>query len=83
MFRVKDFFFFDSHEPNYEVDISDVIELKLLNQSKHVSQFGPGHFKYPLNKETVKAEAEALRARIAEAKGKQHVEKFRRGGTRY
>ena len=54
-YMVNDFFFFDSHEPNYEVDISDVIELKLLNKSKHVSQWGPGHFKYPLDEETMQS----------------------------
>jgi len=82
-FAVDDFFYFDSQEPNYEVDISDVVELKILNLSKHTSQFGPGHFRYPLDEATAKAEAEALQARIEAAKGKKHIEKLRRGETAY
>lgn len=80
-FMVKDFFFFASKEPNYEVDVSDVIELKLLSQSKHVSQQGSAHYKYsPLMTEE---EQQELKRRIEDAKGKKHIERFRRGGTDY
>jgi len=80
-FMVKEFFYFASAEPNYEVDISDVIELKLLAISKHVSQQGAAHHKYlPV---MTAQEQENLKKRIEEAKGRKHVEKFRRGGTDY
>lgn len=45
-FTVMDYFFWDSHEPNYNVDITDVIELKFEAACQHVSQFGKGNFKY-------------------------------------
>jgi len=80
-FMVQDFFYFASREPNYEVDVSDVIELKLLVQSKHVSQQGSAHHKY--SPTMTEAEQEALKKAIEEAKGKKHIERFRRGGTDY
>jgi LmbE family N-acetylglucosaminyl deacetylase len=80
-FMVNDFFFFCSSEPNYEVDVSDVIELKLLSQSKHVSQQGASHYKY--SPTMTEAEQENLKRRIEEAKCKKHIESFRRGGTDY
>jgi N,N'-diacetylchitobiose non-reducing end deacetylase len=80
-FMVKDFFFFSSREPNYEVDVTDAIELKLLAQSKHVSQQGSAHQKY--SSTMTEVEQEELRKHIEEAKGKKHIERFRRGGTDY
>ncbi len=80
-FRVSEFFYFGSREPNYEVDISDVIELRLLAWSKHVSQYGASHMKYSPTK--TEEELQGLKKRIEEAKGKKHIESFRRGGTSY
>jgi len=80
-FMVKEFFHYASNEPNYEVDVSDVIELKLLSQSKHVSQQGSAHYKY--SPAMTEEEQQELKKRIEEAKGKKHVEMFRRGGTSY
>jgi LmbE family N-acetylglucosaminyl deacetylase len=80
-FMVREFFYFGSHEPNYEVDISDVMELKLLAWSKHVSQQGASHMKYSPSK--TPKELEELSKRIEEAKGKKHIERLRRGGTSY
>ena len=80
-FTVSEFFYFDGHEPNYEVDISDVIELKLLAKSKHVSQYGAAHKKYSPDK--TQEEQQALKRSIEEAKGRKHLELFRRGGTDY
>lgn len=80
-FMVMDFFYFSSHEPNYEVDISEFIELKLLALSKHVSQHGAAHYKY--SSAMTEEEQQALGKRIDEAKGKTHKEYFRRGGTSY
>ena len=80
-FMVKEFFYFNSNEPNYEVDISDVIELKLLALSKHVSQQGAAHYKY--SPSMTDEEQQALKKRIEEAKGRKHAELFRRGGTAY
>jgi LmbE family N-acetylglucosaminyl deacetylase len=45
-FTVRDFFFFDTREPNYKVDITSVSEKKIRARSWHVSQFGDGNFKY-------------------------------------
>jgi LmbE family N-acetylglucosaminyl deacetylase len=45
-FTVRDFFFFDTREPNYKVDITAVSEKKIRARSWHVSQFGDGNFKY-------------------------------------
>jgi len=78
---VREFFYFGSREPNYEVDISDVIELKLLAWSKHVSQHGASHNKYSPTK--TEEELRNLEKRIEEAKGKEHIERLRRGGTSY
>jgi LmbE family N-acetylglucosaminyl deacetylase len=80
-FMVREFFYFGSREPNYEVDVSDVVELKLLARSKHVSQHGAAHRKYSAT--MTEEEQHALKKRIEEAKGKQHKEYFRRGGTAY
>jgi LmbE family N-acetylglucosaminyl deacetylase len=80
-FRVREFFYFGSREPNYEVDVSDAIELKLLARSKHVSQHGAAHSKY--SPTMTEEEQQDLKKRIEEAKGKKHVEHFRRGGTSY
>ena len=80
-FRVREFFYFGSREPNYEVDISDTIELKLLARSKHVSQHGAAHSKYSPN--MTEKEVQNMNKAIEEAKGKKHVENFRRGGTSY
>jgi len=80
-FMVREFFYFASHEPNYEVDVSDVIESKLLARSKHVSQHGAAHRKY--SPTITEEEQQALKKSIEEAKGKEHKEYFRRGGTAY
>ncbi len=80
-FMVNEFFYFGSAEPNYEVDISDVIELKLLAISKHVSQQGSAHYKY--SPEMTEEEKAELKRNIESAKGRKHVERFRRGGTSY
>ena len=45
-YTVTDFFFFESHEPNYKVDITDVVDKKLKAFSQHVSQWGTQNFKY-------------------------------------
>ena len=44
-FTVTDFFFFESHEPNFKVDITDVAELKFRANCQHTSQFGKGNYK--------------------------------------
>ena len=45
-YTVRDYFFYGSREPNYKVDITDVVELKFQAACKHVSQFGKGNRKY-------------------------------------
>ena len=43
---VRDYFFWDSRESNYKVDITDVIEIKLEAAYKYTSQVGKGNLKY-------------------------------------
>ena len=69
-FRVQEFFYFSSHEPNVDVDVSAFIELKLDASAAHVSQRGAAQQKYA--PEMTPAEKEALAKRKAEARGKQH-----------
>ena len=80
-FKVSEFVFFDTREPNCEVDVSEEIEQKLLASAAHVSQRGAANRKYA--PERTAEEEDALQQRIADAKGKNHTESFRRGGTRY
>jgi len=45
-YTVRDFFFYGSREPNFNVDITDVAELKFQASCQHTSQFGRGNVKY-------------------------------------
>lgn len=45
-FTVTDYFFYNSDETNYKVDITDLSEKKIRARSWYVSQFGAGNFKY-------------------------------------
>lgn len=80
-FRVTEFFYFGSREPNYTVDVSEFIAQKLDASAAHVSQRGAAQQKYA--PQMTPGEKEALETRKAEARGKQHLEQFRRGGTSY
>lgn len=78
-FTVRDFFFFDSNEPNYKVDVTEVSELKLRSRILYVSQFGAGNIKYVGNepdqqrlKEQLKSNADKI------AKGEKIFENMRR-----
>ena len=45
-YTVRDFFFYGSREPNFNVDITDAAELKFQAACQHTSQFGRGNVKY-------------------------------------
>lgn len=45
-FSVVDVYYYYSQEPNYEVDVSDTFDLKILASAAHVSQFEPSTSKY-------------------------------------
>jgi len=77
-FTVVDFFFRDTREPNFKVDITDVAELKFQAACKHTSQWGKGNFKYT-GPEMDPADIESQRARRLrkEADGRIY-ESFRR-----
>ena len=45
-YTVRDFFFFDSNEPDYKVDVTNVSETKIRSRILYVSQFGAGNMKY-------------------------------------
>ena len=78
-FTVTDYFFYNSDETNYKVDITDVSDKKIRARAWYVSQFGPGNIKYlgpepdqeRLNKQ-LKSNAERI------AKGERIYESFRR-----
>jgi len=80
-FRVREFFYFGSREPNYDVDVSEFIERKLDASAAHVSQRGASQLKYA--PEMTLEEKEAHEKRKADARGQTHFEHFRRGGTAY
>ncbi|MBN1669453.1 MAG: PIG-L family deacetylase [Kiritimatiellae bacterium] len=80
-FRVREFFYFGSHEPNYEVDVSAFYELRLRAGAAHVSQRGAAQSTYAAS--PTAAEKKALEERIQAAKGQKQIERFRRGGTSY
>jgi LmbE family N-acetylglucosaminyl deacetylase len=77
-FTIRDFFFYGSKEPNYNVDITDVAELKFQAAIQHTSQFGKGNDKYT-GPEMAQEDKENLRAKRIkkDADGKVY-EKFRR-----
>lgn len=77
-YRVPVAYYYYSSEPNYTVDLTDVIELKIKAAAKHVSQFRPSLDKYtPTMSELV---FQGLRAwGLTKSKeGNRYVEKFRR-----
>jgi LmbE family N-acetylglucosaminyl deacetylase len=77
-YRVPVAFYYYSTEPNYKVDITDLIELKIKAAAKHVSQFPPSVNTYtPTMSELV---FQGLRAwGLSMSKdGDRYVEKFRR-----
>jgi LmbE family N-acetylglucosaminyl deacetylase len=76
-------FFFDSHEPNYFVDISATIDRKIAAFCSHVSQFGRRVHRYEpeMHPDDRALFEKGIRAYCAEA-GKPHgmayAEAFRR-----
>lgn len=61
-FTVRDYFFWETDQPNYSVDITDVADLKGEAACQHTSQMGKGNLKYtgpqmdPADKAAVRAE---------------------------
>ncbi len=45
-FTVTDYFFYNTKEPNYKMDITNVSDKKIRARAWYVSQFGPGNLKY-------------------------------------
>ncbi len=78
-FTVVDYFFYGSREPNYKVDVTDVIDLKIEALSKHTSQFGSGNFKY-IGPEMDEESLERIRKRAYRGRDTDGriYEKFRR-----
>lgn len=78
-FTVTDYFFYNSKETNFNVDITDVSDKKIRTHAWYVSQFGAGNLKYigtepdqeNLNKQ-LKSNAERI------VKGEKIYESFRR-----
>jgi len=78
-FSVKERYFYYSQEPNYEVDITSVFDLKMQAALAHVSQFEPSLSKYTpeLDKNTAIAVTNGFSALNLCKEGKC-VERFRR-----
>ena len=77
-YQVPVAYYYYSVEPNYTVDITDIIEQKIKAAAKHVSQFPPSLQKY-----TPEMSPEAFQRIRAEGlsmskEGERYVEKFRR-----
>jgi LmbE family N-acetylglucosaminyl deacetylase len=72
-------FFYYSAQPNYTVDITDVIDVKLKAAAAHISQFGSMVDRYDPNvtPEQRQQLARLLRARAPRENGR-YVERFRR-----
>jgi len=78
-FSVKERYFYYSQEPNYEVDITSVFDLKMQASLAHVSQFEPSLSKY--TSELEKSTASAVRTGFSAlnlCKEGKCVERFRR-----
>ncbi len=78
-YTVTDYLFYDTSEPNYEVDITSVSDKRIRAYSWYVSQIGPGNLKYvgpEPDQETLNRRLERNAERIA--KGEKIYERFRR-----
>ena len=71
-------YYYYSQEPNYEVDISDVLKMKIKAAASHVSQFEPSITKY--TPEMPKETFEEIRVGFTKmhTDGDRFVERFRR-----
>jgi LmbE family N-acetylglucosaminyl deacetylase len=71
-------YFYYSQEPNYEVDITDIYDVKLKSVAAHVSQFEPSNSKY--TPDMPEAEMNELREGLKKAteSNGRIVERFRR-----
>lgn len=78
-FTVPDYFFYNSTEPNYKVDITDVSDKKIRAFTWYVSQFGAGNLKYVGPEPDQKSLLEKLKSNAESiAKGERSFESFRR-----
>ncbi len=71
-------YYYYSHEPNYQVDITEVVDLKVKAASAHVSQFPPAVDKYTPDLPDIVVQG--IRSHLAEAskEGDRYYERFRR-----
>ena len=77
-FRVKEYFFYGSREPNFKVDVTDVAELKYQVLCKHISQMGKGNIKYT-GPEMAPEDKERYRKRVMKKDSDGRIyESFRR-----
>ena len=71
-------YYYYSQEPNYEVDITDQLDLKMDASAAHVSQFPPSVDKYTPDMPDMVRTMLQSRARKMHADGDRYVERFRR-----
>jgi len=76
--RVPVAYYYYSQEPDYEIDVTDQLDLKIRASAAHVSQFEPSLSRY--TPEMPKETFEQIRAGLGEAnrRGDRYVERFRR-----
>lgn len=77
--QVEAYMFFNSTEPNTEVDISKYIEQKIAARSKHISQFSAARDNYtgPDPKDLKRADRQAFLERMNRAREGDMIERFR------
>ncbi len=76
-YRVPVAFYYYSTEPNYTVDITDVMELKIKASAAHVSQFPPSVDKYTSTMPYLFYQALRLGGKWLSRDGDRYVERFR------
>ena len=76
-YTVTDWFFYDSLESNYKVDITDIAELKWQAACQHTSQMGKGNMKYT-GPEMAPEDKESMRRMMRKDADGKIYEQFRR-----
>jgi LmbE family N-acetylglucosaminyl deacetylase len=77
-YRVPLAFYYYTIEPNYKVDITDVVETKVKASAKHVSQFPPSVEKYTPEMSAFTFQMLRMGGLLMMRDGSRYVEKFRR-----
>jgi LmbE family N-acetylglucosaminyl deacetylase len=77
-YRVPVAYYYYTTEPNYKVDITDVMEVKIKASARHVSQFPPSVEKYTPEMSSFTFQLLRAGGKLMSQEGGRYVEKFRR-----